>query len=554
LQVVGDESLLEKVPEKQAVPFIPPQSTDIHEPHEFIPSTQFHRPGSNQYVVGSSFNAKPQSPFKNQEYYQTPPRPDHQILSTKPKPLKPPQNEYYFGESKPEKQNFIEHSRPILPQKPAQEEVYYKPNPKPVYQKPPESEDYGFFDPKPPKPQNNVELTVDYDFDGIQTEPKPGQYVIFPKPHLSSEISENQQKKTPIPHFHEPPTSTETIEPSSTTTQKQEEIQENASNYPRPHWEKTGKPTYLLNNRNPVPPQMSSNLIPPGTMPPRYRKPVSPNLPPIRNNYNKDPNFPTKPKTSLPNILPQFRPNAKIGSVQRPYRQPPNRRKENFPYRIHNEPDPLMHRDFEVDHEIVPKFITNRGRPPTEYDEMMIQKRMGLPPPPPSPRRVQRTPVTTLQMLQQNGAKKQPTPSTREDQGDPLSPNKPPSFPPLKDDKKQVFVVYPMKTPFNSNIKIEDPDKIDYTFNQTHDQVPLLKPSKRKEKPKPDFPYGFVTPDEKFKGDYTPAKTPTEDVKPNIQDYMPSPVKVLNGDNDRIDMNLHMQSNNQWNQVRKQIV
>lgn len=626
-QVVGEDVDLTKDPEASVQHFRPPPTEpDVHEPHEFIPSPQFHRPESNHFVIGTSFNTKPQtkpgSPYKNQDYYQPPPPPpvNNEVLPTKPKPQRPiytppasgAPDYFNFNPGQkpgPESPNFVDSNRPYFPQKPVSEEQYYKPTSKPVYHssKPAPSaddEDYGFFDVRPgslsSKPQTNVELSVDYDLDGIQTEPKPGQYVIFPKPQLNSEINENQVKKSPnapIPHYHENPATEppRTTEAPTTTVHlpvkqplNEDKQQENAPNYPRPHWEKNGKPSFLVNSqgvRNPLlPPQMSSNLIPPGNIPPRFRKPVSPSsLPPPRKTYNE--NFQTKPKPNLPNILPQFRPNAKIGGPQRPYRpMPPNRRHENFPYRIQNEPDALMHRDFEVEEEIIPKFITNRVRVP-EYDELMIQKRLGLAAPPPAPRRVQRTPVTTLQMLQQNHAiKKHQVPSTREDQADPSAPLVPPAYKPFKEVKKDVYVVYPVKTPFNSNIKIEDPDKIDYSFNQTSDQVPLLKPSKKKEKPKPDFPYGFVTPEDKGqrkevkepqkeirpsqeyeqvpgKGpqsevrpnlqDYQPngARVPTSDVRPNIQDYMPSGVKMPNEKQERIDMNLHMQSNNQWNQV-----
>lgn len=582
-QVVGDDdTVLEK--DKEDVIFKPPNEPDVHEPHEFIPSPQFHRPNNEHFVVGTSFNAG--KPFKNPEYYQ----PKSEINTTK-KPQRPvysppPVNapDYY----KPETPNLVDSNRPYIPHKGIVEDGFYKPTSKPVtegfykptskpvtegYYKPPKpvteedygwfdtkskpqvetSEDYGWFDQKP-KPQTNVELSVDYD--GIQTEPKPGQYVIFKKPQLNSEINENQMKKTQIPHFHEPST-TESVKVTEELTEKEDEVekqQEIASNYPRPHWEKNGKPSFMSNTRVPPPPQMSSNLIPPLNVPPRYRKPIAPpTLPPVRKNYNEA-SFQTKVKPNLPNILPQFRPNAKIG--QRPYRPmpPPNRRKENFPYRIQNEPDTLMHREFEVEDDLMPKFITNRVRLP-EYDQMMIQKRMGGPPPPPAPRRVSRTPVTTLQMLQQtHGVKKQQIPSTREDQADPSPPLVPPAYKPYQD--KNVYVVYPVKTPFNGNIKIEDPDKIDYSYNQTFDQVPLLKPSKKRDKPKPDFPYGFVTPEEIIKNQRNQVREPPKEyrtpseVKPNIQDYMPSGVKVPMEKQEKIDMNLHMQSNNQWNQVR----
>lgn len=546
-----------------------------------------------------------------------------------------------------------------------------------------------------PKP----EFTLDYDVDEIQTEPKPGQYVIFSKPQLNPEMNENQLKKKPevnlpnkpattIPHYHEsgnqynqdnqkpilyhpkppsyvpegkptvekteqkrpppnfnlekpeerpsfqltPPKGTQTEEPfeGNFVIPKQEKP-ENAANYPRPHWEKNSKPGFLLNkneisgNRQPpMPPQMAPTLIPPSNViPQRFRKPIPPNLPPIRKNFNEG-NVNAKPKPNLPNILPQFRPNAKIGSgpYQRPFHRPPgyhggNRRngppgpnryheKENgnFPYHIQHpaEKDQLMHRDFEVEpgvEEIVPKFITTRGKVPNEImDPYVMQKRYGMVPQmiPSKPktvispprtihdakvlRRLQRTPVTTLQMLQQKpGTRTHKTPIRREDNADPSVPLVPPVYKPYHDGENQnLYVVYPTKTQnkysaYNTpkrqpNIKIENPEKFTYNYTKTEDQYPLLPPTKRpayyNEKPKNEFPYGFVKPDEKLKlvRKYPEEKesSPTnnikmddKEVKPNLQDYMPFATKkpILSSEDrdEKIDMNLHMQSNNQWNKV-----
>lgn len=541
--------------------------------------------------------------------------------------------------------------------------------------------------PSKPSPELKPELTLDYDVDEIQTEPKPGQYVIFSKPQLNPEMNENQLKKKPeinlsnktpmsIAHFHEDgnrfppenqkqvlyhqkPNVPETKPPLSKTepkrpqnfelpeerpplplqqqkgTQTEEpfdgnfvipnkEKPENTANYPRPHWEKNGKPGFLLNkneipgNRQPsLPPQMAPTLMPPSNaVPQRFRKPLPPNLPPIRKNFNEG-TVNTKPKPNLPNILPQFRPNAKIGSgpYQRPFHRPPgymngNRRngphryyeKENgnFPYHIQHPSDKeLMHRDFEIEpgtQEIVPKFLTTRGKSPNELmDPYRHQKRHGMLPvvkPPVSPpktikdqkvlRRLQRTPVTTLQMLHQKpGTKTHKTPIRREDNIDPSAPLIPPVYKPYQDgpnSNENLYVVYPTKThnkypAYNPsknqpNIKIENSETFTYNYTKPKDQYPLLNPTKRpvyyNEKPKNEFPYGFIKPDEKLKlnrkypedsnsNPQNNLKNSEKEIKPNLQDYMPfatkKPMTSIEDKDEKIDMNLHMQSNNQWNKV-----
>lgn len=533
-------------------------------------------------------------------------------------------------------------------------------------------------------------ISIDYDFDGIQTEPKPGQYVIFSKPQLNPEMNEGQLKKKPevvtspkvptVTHYHETknkigseghkpslynskpgqfytsvpeikttssekpdqkrpnyPLAPELIDerlslqlvpPKGIQTEKpfegnfvtpEYEKAENAANYPRPHWEKNGKPGFLLNslansknemNANrplPVPPQMAPTLIPPSSaIPPRFRKPLPPHMPSIRKNFNEG-SINIKPKPNLPNILPQFRPNAKIGTgpYQRPFHRPqggyinPNRRsgpnryheKEgNFPYHIHHpaEKEAILHRDFEVEADIYPKFITNRGKIPSELlDPHVMHKRYGDGPanvqtrrPPPGMnnpallRRLQRTPVTTLQMLQQTpGMRTHKNPVLREDSEDPSVPMVPPVYQPYKDTpstEKSVHLVYPSNTHKSRYPIINENEQFDtfnYEFTKPIVQYPLLNPNRRtnQDKAKPDFPYGFVKPDDKLKlirknpeGNGMTAKknvkvSDEREIKPNLQDYMPTvtkkPTPSAEEKDEKIDMNLHMQSNNQWNKV-----
>ena len=521
---------------------------------------------------------------------------------------------------------------------------------------------------------------VDYDFEGIQTEPKPGQYVIFSKPQLNPELKENQLKKKPelnnikeivsnVPHYQDKGTRfpqepqkhvifnpkegqfyqngpvlkapvfsnkqelgrpiygtlpdkpddelpLELVPPKDTQTEKtfegnfvasEAENKESTINYPRPHWEKNGKPSFLLNtspNKNdlnrlpppppPPPPQIAPTLIPPSSPPQRYRRPIPPMMAPIRKNFNEA-STNIKPKPNLPNILPQFRPNTKIGSG--PYHRPPpgfipNRRngvnryhdKEhgNFPYHIqYPDKEGPPHRDYEMGgQEIVPKFITNRGKLPSElWTNHGVQKRFGQTPqnfhgkfefshnPPQGPkvlRRLQRTPVTTLQMLKHTpGVKTQKTQVTREEDDNNYYDHSSSSFlPPFyntyneqKKDEENIYIVYPAKPPQkiipdNSKIFIVEDSKKNqekfFNFTKVEEQKPLLNPMK-----KGNDEISQPSDREKTKESEVKVKTVSND---KAEEEMETESEILvdksHKVNERIDMNLHLQSNNQWNELR----
>lgn len=533
-----------------------------------------------------------------------------------------------------------------------------------------------FHRPTHPKPPGDIRPPdLDYDFEGIQTEPKPGQYVIFSKPQLNPELNENQLKKkseinnskqtvSNFPHFQDvgnrfsqetqehvifnpkegqfyhqtdsvpkpplpekpeqsrpvyenseeelplelvPPRNTQTEKPFDRNFAAPEiENTESSLGYPRPHWEKNGKPSFLMNKNDMIrlpsmSPQMVPTLVPPSNLPPqRFRRPTPhpSHMSPIRKNFNEA-STNVKPKPNLPNILPQFRPNTKLGSG--PYHRPhigSNRRngmnryhdKEhgNFPYHIqYPDKESMLHRDFEMTPEIVPKFITNRGKVPSElWTNHGMQKRFGQtltsvrikpdeqPQDPKILRRFQRTPVTTLQMLKQMpGVKTQKVPFTREDHSDPSASLVPPiyrTFPEQAKNEENLYIVYPSKAPQklypdNGKVFIVSDSKSQklYNFSKIEEQKPLLNPNKRgnniNDKSKNDFPYGFIKPDERIQlvsKQSKESESTTNSVKANnaaeedVQEHKAILEPESKTKDESIDMNLHLQSNNQWNEVK----
>lgn len=455
--------------------------------------------------------------------------------------------------------------------------------------------------------------------------PKPIQPETFEKnrPNFSNSSPEKNLEELPLELV--PPRGIQTEKPFEGNYVVPEGNQDVPTGYPRPHWEKNGKPSFLMNKndlRPPfIPPQMAPTLVPPSNIPPqRFRRPMQPHMPPMRKNFNEGGSANVKVKQNLPNILPQFRPNTKVGSG--PYHRPPpgyhlnrrngmNRYREkeqgSFPYHIqHPDKEIIIHREHEMPPEIVPKFITNRGKLPSElWNGQGMQKRFGqsflsekdnsevrLQPPESEKvlKRLERTPVTTLQMLKQNqGLKTQKTQISREDDADPSEPLIPPiyrTYPDKPETEENLYIVYPSKAPQklysdNSDNKVfivsgTKSQHNQYNFTKaTHQQYPLLHPYRKgnpfSNKPTNDFPYGFVKPTEEaqhwqsqresevdrkdIEDEEEEEEEEEEDVEEGEEEVEEETQHVLreppsNHKDEKIDMNLHLQSNNQWNEVR----
>ncbi|XP_075215268.1 uncharacterized protein LOC142321160 [Lycorma delicatula] len=99
-----------------------------------------------------------------------------------------------------------------------------------------------------------------------------------PSPPASQLLPQRPSQRLPIPELRPP--------------------KPNGDNYPRPYWEIHSKPHILFNQ------QHNSNM----------KQEIPPHYPPI-NRIKPEPNI---QRPDLPNILPQFRPNAKVGSNEFP--------------------------------------------------------------------------------------------------------------------------------------------------------------------------------------------------------------------------------------------
>lgn len=232
--------------------------------------------------------------------------------------------------------------------------------------------------------------------------------------------------------------------------------------YPRPQWENVPKPPVYH------PPPKRDGTIPP---------PQRPNL---------------------PNILPQFRPNARVDTPPMvPQSHSATIERVQIPI-DHLRPPPLPKPQFlKVDRndDNIDEEILN-----IPEKETRILQRTG-----PQPAK-----VTTLQMIQHG------------------TPTK------LRDDNKEnpVHIIYAANTPPKPSEKLID-DSVILDVNDRSD-VPILKTKTTIVKPtKTDFPYQIVKPDENQNGSsleykaYSPTKLDTikpnydQELVPNLQDYVP---------------------------------
>lgn len=554
----------------------PVQTT--HQPHKFIPSPQFHRPPEQKPQT----NIRPTDVDYELEGIQTEAQPGQYVIFSKPQ-ISPELNQNKLKKkpeiSQKEKISHFQDNGNRFPQE-TQDHVIFNPKEGQFYQ--------GTTVQKPlaPEKQDN------------------GRPLVYGK------LPESKPAEGELPLQLVPPSDTQTEKPFDRNYLKPEfSTKESAASYPRPHWEKNGKPSFLFNqgpNKNDLnrpaamPPQMVGTLVPPNGAPPqRFRRPGQPQLGPNQNRKNfNEASTNVKPKPNLPNILPQFRPTMKVGSG--PYYRPsvygnPNRRngmnryqnKEhgNFPYHIQY-PDKDSTVRYEATPEIVPKFITNRGKLPSEvWNNNGMQKRFGQGPTnmqsmlerpsyPPQGikvlKRLERTPVTTLQMLKQiPGVQTQRVQITREDGTDPSPSLVPPIYRTYVDEPKteeNLYIVYPAKAPQklqpeNSNVFIVSDSKSQkkfYNFTNLEEQQPILNSNKRInqviDNPKNEFPYGFVKPYEKIQST-NESEGAEEEVEAEEDVERDDEYKEHKGQSkpnrkeESIDMNLHLQSNNQWNEV-----
>lgn len=237
--------------------------------------------------------------------------------------------------------------------------------------------------------------------------------------------------------------------------------------YPRPQWENVPKP------------------------PQYYPSPKRDNIPP--------PPPPPPQRTNLPNILPQFRPNAKVDTP--PMVSPPSHsatiERVQMPM-DHLRPPPLPKPQFL-------KLDRNDDNADEEIldipeKETRILQRTG-----PQPAK-----VTTLQMIQHGPSSK------------------------IRDDNQEnpVHIVYAANAPPKPVDKLMD-DSVILDVNDRSD-VPILKTKTVNNKPvKTDFPYQIVKPDENQNASsleyqaYSPTKSDPikpnheQDLVPNLQDYVP---------------------------------
>lgn len=400
----------------------------------------------NTQQYPSTVQNRPTNPLIQSRPYQ--PEPPVIRTSQPDIPRKPVNTELQISQGRP-------------PPYPVQTDVYVKN--KPQYTPPQSQPDTSKF--KPPKHVINhfiktqpnednksyaLQTSFSIGMDGERTETRPAQGIgqVLMVEDSSSETVVNQTIKTKsttsIP-LVPPPRPIQKLQP-----------------YPRPQWENVPKPPIYY------PPPKRDGAIPP---------PQRPNL---------------------PNILPQFRPNAKVDT---PPIVPPSHSATIERVQIpmdHLRPPPLPKPQFlkvdrnddNIDEEIL--SIPEK--------ETRILQRTG-----PQPAK-----VTTLQMIQHGAPTK------------------------IRDDNKEnpVHIIYAANTPSKPTEKIID-DSVILDVNDRSD-VPILKTKTSIVKPiKTDFPYQIVKPDENQNGSsleykaYSPTKLDTtkpnnnQELVPNLQDYVP---------------------------------
>lgn len=311
-----------------------------------------------------------------------------------------------------------------------------------------------------------------------------------------------------------------------------------ADNYPRPHWENHGKP-YYGPTQNAIP---KKDVVLPQSYPGLSRgKPDKIQRP------------------DLPNILPQFRPNAKLGSVD--YYQPfsANGERPREPLDTLQPPplpQPLHLRINRNDDELE---IDREGTTGEIVQEPLVHRRSG-----PQP---QLSRVTTLQMMQQNpprkpGVRSEVTLENRQssEKDKPvflvypsahgMSHKSPPEevvvigtraqrpLPPANLPEKDDLDTFPLDD--NKQFPIPGRDRVD---------TPILKTKPAKPPIKNDFPYAILKPnsndipeerilsgsDKKEYTEYSPTPASSTEINrdqdseinliPYLQDYMPFATK-----------------------------
>ncbi|XP_050533285.1 uncharacterized protein LOC126901100 [Daktulosphaira vitifoliae] len=290
---------------------------------------------------------------------------------------------------------------------------------------------------------------------GERTDNRPGQGIGQVLMVEDSSLESKVNQSVPVKFKSPTPTSVPLIPPSRLTLKPD-------GGFPRPQWGNLQKPS-------------------PYYPPPKREGP--PPTPPQR--------------TNLPNILPQFRPNAKVDSLPLPPQHAASIERVQIPM-DHLRPPPLPK----------PQFLRLERN-----DEDMGEEKLDVPEketrilhtngPPPAK-------VTTLQMIQQGSS-----PKIQED-------NK----------EKPVHIIYATNNSPKPLIDklLDDPIIID---SKDRSDVPILK-SKNVNKPiKTDFPYQIIKPDETQNissldyNAFSPTKPDTtkpnndQGLLPNLQDYVP---------------------------------
>lgn len=307
---------------------------------------------------------------------------------------------------------------------------------------------------------------------------------------VQQQVNQTVQMVPPSKPFKSPTTSVPLIVPPPSAGRPVQQKPLLQQSYPRPQWE----------NIQQKPPAATYYSQPPP---------------------KRDGNIPPPQRTNLPNILPQFRPNAKVDTAppammqQTPGHQPPHSATiERVQIPIdHLRPPPLPK----------PQFLKVQDRNDDNADEEMLdvsekETRILHSRPQPQPAK-----VTTLQMIQHGAPVAQ---KTRDESG-----------------SNPVHVVYasansplpskpaPSPTADDSVLLIDAKDR--------SDDVPVLKtkvPSNNRPT-KSDFPYQIVKPDDGQNGSaaasleykaYSPTKPDPirphnehQDLVPNLQDYVP---------------------------------
>lgn len=433
-----------------ASPYLKPKPTKPNgNPDQFETVYYKVRPDTyNTQQLPSTVSNRPTNPLIQSRPYQPEPP---VIKTTQDIPRKPVNTELQMSQGRP-------------PPYPIQPDVYVKN--KPQYTPPQSQPDTSKF--KPPKHVINhfiktqpnednksyaLQTSFSIGMDGERTDARPAQGIgqVLMVEDGSSEIEVNHT----VPIKTKSTTSIPLVPPPRP-------IQKQQPPYPRPQWENAPKPpTYY-------PPPKRDGAIPP---------PQRPNL---------------------PNILPQFRPNARVDTPPTvPQSHSATIERVQIPI-DHLRPPPLPKPQFlkvdrnddSIDEEI----------PNIPEKETRILQRPG-----PQPAK-----VTTLQMIQHG------------------TPTK------LRDDNKEnpVHIIYAANTPPKPSEKIID-DSVMLDVNDRSD-VPILKTKTSNIKPtKMDFPYQIVKPDENQNGSsleytaYSPTKLDTikpnidQELVPNLQDYVP---------------------------------